>query len=50
MSGRAAWMQVMALEDALGVTTGHDSTRTFVERSIARVDGTSVDVRPGSGE
>ena len=42
--------QVMALEDALGVTAGHDSTRTFIERSIARVDGTSVDVRPGSGD
>jgi TetR/AcrR family transcriptional regulator len=42
--------QVMALEDALGVTTGHDSTRTFIERSIARVDGTSVDGRPGSGD
>ncbi len=30
--------QVLALEDALGVTTGHDITRSFVERAIDRVD------------
>ena len=30
--------QVLALEDALGVTAGHDTTRAFVERTIARVD------------
>ncbi len=30
--------QVMALEDALGVTAGHDTTRSFIERSIERLD------------
>ena len=30
--------QVLALEDALGVTAGHDTTRAYVERTIARVD------------
>ena len=40
--------QVLALEDALGVTAGHDTTRSFIERTIARVDPTSADVRPGS--
>ncbi len=30
--------QVLALEDALGVTAGHDTTRSFVERTIARFD------------
>jgi AcrR family transcriptional regulator len=30
--------QVMALEGALGVTTGHDATLAFVERAIARLD------------
>ncbi len=30
--------QVLALEDALGVTAGHDTTRAYVERIIARVD------------
>lgn len=30
--------QVLALEDALGVTAGHDITRAYVERTIARVD------------
>jgi len=34
--------QVLALEDALGVTTGHDTTRSFIERTIARVDPTSA--------
>jgi AcrR family transcriptional regulator len=36
--------QVLALEGALGVTAGHDTTRSFVERLIARVDPSSVDV------
>lgn len=30
--------QVLALEDALGVTAGHDTTRAFVERKIAELD------------
>jgi hypothetical protein len=30
--------QVLALEDALGVTSGHDTTRSFLEQVIARVD------------
>lgn len=34
--------QVLALEQALGVTAGHDTTRAFVERAIARLE-------PGSG-
>jgi AcrR family transcriptional regulator len=42
--------QVMALEDALGMTTGHDATRSFVERTIARVDPDSVDDQPGFGD
>jgi AcrR family transcriptional regulator len=32
--------QVLALEDALGVTAGHDTTRAFVERAITRIEGT----------
>jgi hypothetical protein len=34
--------QVLALEDALGVTAGHDITRSFIERTIDRVDPTSA--------
>jgi len=34
--------QVLALEDALGVTAGHDTTRSFIERIIARVDPAPV--------
>ena len=30
--------QVMVLEDALGVTSGHDTTREFVERTIAELE------------
>jgi AcrR family transcriptional regulator len=30
--------QVLALEDALGLTTGHDDTRKFVERTIRRLE------------
>jgi len=30
--------QVMALEDALGVSSGHDTTRAFIERTLGRVD------------
>ena len=35
--------QVLALEEALGVTAGHETTRSFVERTIARVDPTSAE-------
>lgn len=31
--------QVLALEDALGVTAGHDTTIDFVERTIAQLEG-----------
>jgi AcrR family transcriptional regulator len=31
--------QVMALEDALGVTTGHDTTVAFIERAIDQLQG-----------
>jgi AcrR family transcriptional regulator len=34
--------QVLALEDALGVTTGHDTIRSFIERTIARVEPASA--------
>jgi AcrR family transcriptional regulator len=34
--------QVLALEDALGVTTGHDTTRSFIESTIARADPTAT--------
>jgi AcrR family transcriptional regulator len=30
--------QVLALEDALGVTAGHDTTRSFIERAISALD------------
>ena len=30
--------QVLALEGALGVTTGHDATVAFIERTIARLE------------
>jgi AcrR family transcriptional regulator len=33
--------QVMALEDVLGMTAGHDVTRAFVDRRIARLDAPS---------
>ncbi len=35
--------QVLALEDALGVTAGHDVTRSFIERTIGRVDPAPAD-------
>jgi AcrR family transcriptional regulator len=35
--------QVLALEDALGMTAGHDTTRSFIETTIARIDPTSDD-------
>jgi AcrR family transcriptional regulator len=34
--------QVLALEEALGVTSGHDDTRAFVERTIAQLAATST--------
>jgi AcrR family transcriptional regulator len=34
--------QVLALEEALGVTAGHDTTRSFVESTLTRVDPASV--------
>ena len=30
--------QVMALEDTLGVTAGHDTTLAFIEQAIARLE------------
>jgi AcrR family transcriptional regulator len=33
--------QVLALEHALGVTTGHDTTIAFIERAIAELEGPS---------
>ena len=33
--------QVLALEDALGVTTGHDTTVAFIERAIVELEGPS---------
>ncbi len=35
--------QVLALEDALGMTAGHDVTRSFIERTITGLDPTSVE-------
>jgi AcrR family transcriptional regulator len=39
--------QVLALEDALGVTAGHDTTRSFIERTLARADPAPVDAQTG---
>jgi AcrR family transcriptional regulator len=42
--------QVLAIEDALGVTTGHDTTVAFIERTIAQLEASSRGRRPtGSG-
>ena len=38
--------QVLALEEALGVTSGHDTTRAFVERTIERLEGRISTPRP----
>lgn len=35
--------QVLALEDALGVTAGHDATRAFVARTIAELESRATD-------
>jgi AcrR family transcriptional regulator len=35
--------QVMALEEALGVIAGHDTTRSFIEGTIDRVESSSAD-------
>ena len=32
--------QVLALEDAFGVTAGHDTTLEFIERTIAQLERT----------
>jgi hypothetical protein len=32
--------QVLALEQALGVTAGHDATLAFIEQAIARIEST----------
>jgi AcrR family transcriptional regulator len=38
--------QVMSLEGALGVTAGHDTTRSFIEQTIARLDpGSSTSIK-----
>jgi AcrR family transcriptional regulator len=37
--------QVLALEDALGVTAGHDITLEFVERAIARLEDPGLEDR-----
>jgi AcrR family transcriptional regulator len=34
--------QVLALEEGLGVTAGHDAARAFVERAITRLEQTSA--------
>lgn len=41
--------QVLALEDALGVTAGHDTTLAFVEGTIARLEGEATSGR-GRGQ
>ena len=42
--------QVLALEDALGVTAGHDTTVAFVERTIAQLEGQRGTSPRGSGK
>ena len=43
--------QVMALEDALGVTAGHDTTVAFIERAIERLEGRQAGTSPrGNGK
>ncbi len=39
--------QVLALEDALGVTAGHDTTRSYVEATMARIEPTPAPDPPG---
>jgi AcrR family transcriptional regulator len=41
--------QVLALEGALGVTTGHDTTLEFVERAIDRLEQRSAPGSTGGG-
>ncbi len=41
--------QVLALEDALGVTTGHDITLEFIEHTIARLERQSETRPRGNG-
>jgi TetR/AcrR family transcriptional regulator, regulator of autoinduction and epiphytic fitness len=33
--------QVLAPEDALGLTAGHDTIRSYIERTLVRVDPSS---------
>jgi len=40
--------QVLAIEDALGVSTGHDTTVAFLERTIAQLDVPAANRRPTS--
>jgi hypothetical protein len=35
--------QVLALEEALGVRAGHETTRSFIERTIARMEPAAAD-------
>jgi TetR/AcrR family transcriptional regulator len=43
--------QVLALEEAIGVTSGHDTTAEFVERTIAGLEGDQPGTSPrGSGK
>ena len=37
--------QVLALEQGLGVTAGHDETRLFIERALARLEPAAEDAR-----
>ena len=39
--------QVLALEDALGVTAGHDTTRSYIEATMARIEPTPAPDPPG---
>jgi AcrR family transcriptional regulator len=41
--------QVLALEDALGVTMGHDTTVDFIERTIAQLEGQARTSPRGNG-
>ena len=38
--------QVLALEEALGVTAGHDATISFVESMIDRLEPSGPEPRP----
>ena len=38
--------QVLAIEQALGVTAGHDATLAFVERAISQLDAPPTGSKP----